>query len=76
MGERIEIKLFATLGRVFSVPDSIDLSSPWLIQDLIREIGIPDGKVTIIFVNSRHADKTDTVHPGETLSLFPPVGGG
>ena len=76
MGEQIEIKLFATLGRVFSVPESMDLGSPRVIQDIVREIGIPDGKVTIVFVNSRHADMSDVVHPGETLSLFPPVGGG
>ena len=76
MEEQITVKLFATLGRVFSVPDSIELSSPRIVKDIIGEIGIPEEKVTIIFVNSRHAEMSDLVHPGDTLSLFPPVGGG
>lgn len=76
MGERITVKLFATLGRVFSVSDSIELSSPRVISEIIGDIGIPEEKVTIIFVNGRHARMTDVVCPGDVLALFPPIGGG
>ena len=76
MGERITVKLFATLRSNFSVPDSMELSSPRIIRDIINEIGIPEEKVTIIFVNSRHAEMGDLVRPGDVLSMFPPIGGG
>ena len=76
MEEQITVKLFATLRRNFSIPPSIDVSSPRVIRDILRDIGIPDEKVTIIFVNNRHANLDDLVRPGDSLSLFPPIGGG
>jgi sulfur-carrier protein len=76
MGEQITVKLFAILRRDYSVPDSIDLCSSRIIADIIGDIGIEEGKVTIIFVNGRHADVNEHVHPGDVLSLFPAIGGG
>ena len=76
MDERITVKLFATLGRAYSVDESVDLTSSRTIREIIAAIGIPEEKVTIIFVNGRHAKITDTVHPGDSLALFPPIGGG
>jgi hypothetical protein len=72
----ISVKLFATLGRNFSVKDTVDLSSPRRVGDIIAEIGIPPEKVTIMFIDGRHAQPADLVNPGQTLSLFPPIGGG
>ncbi|MBN1686441.1 MAG: MoaD/ThiS family protein [Spirochaetales bacterium] len=76
MDQRITVKLFAGLNRNFAVPDSIDLTSAHKIGEIITAIGIPEKKVSIIFVNNRHAKVTDVVRPGDVLALFPPIGGG
>ena len=76
MANKIIVKLFATLGERYSIPDNCDLTRPRKIADIIEEAGIPPGKVTILFVDGRHADTDDTVHPGQLLSMFPPLGGG
>jgi len=76
MDERITVKLFAGLGENFPIPDSTDLSVPRTVQELIKEIGIPEEKAAIIFIDNRHAKLADTVRPGEVLALFPPIGGG
>ena len=76
MGENIEIKLFAGLGRNFSVPDSFDLTKPHTVSEILVASGIPEEKAAIVFIQNRHAKLTDTVRPGEVLAIFPPIGGG
>ena len=76
MKESIDIKLFATLRRAFSVPEGMDVGRSRSVADLIEDIGVPADKVAIIFIDGRHAGLSDTVNPGQTLSLVPPLGGG
>ena len=76
MSDRIRVKLFATLQKRFAVPDSLSFDSPQTVGEIIAALQIPPEKVSVVFINNRHADQTDTVSPGDTLSLFPPVGGG
>jgi molybdopterin converting factor small subunit len=42
----------------------------------MHDIGIPEKEVRLIFVNGRHASLEDRLAEGDTLALFPPVGGG
>lgn len=76
MDKKIAVKLYATLGRNYSIPESTDLSVARKVSDIIKAAGIPEGKVTILFIDGRHAKPDDMVSPGQTLSLFPPIGGG
>jgi sulfur carrier protein ThiS len=76
MSELITVRLFATLGRKYAVTDTVDLAKPRVISDILDEIGIPDGKVTIMLVDGKHANEDAVVRPGQKLSLFPPIGGG
>jgi len=73
---RITIKLFATLrtGR-FDI-ETLEFSPGVTIDQVIKELGIPEKEVTLIFVNGHHADIHDTLSDGDTIDLFPPVGGG
>lgn len=72
---RITVKLFATFrkGRfdaeVREVPPGATVSS------VIDGLRLP-GSVGIIFVNSQHADPTRELADGDTLAVFPLVGGG
>jgi molybdopterin converting factor small subunit len=73
---RITIKLFATLrtGR-FDI-ETLEFSPGVTIDQVIKVLGIPEEEVTLIFVNGHHADIHDTLTDGDTIGLFPPVGGG
>ena len=37
---------------------------------------IPEKEVTLIFINGRHGGLESELHDGDTLGMFPPVGGG
>lgn len=72
----ILVKVFADLRQYQQPETSYQAENPVPISLILSELSIPPEKVTIIFVNGRHADPEDRVKPGDTLSFFPPVGGG
>ena len=76
MSEKIVIKLFATLGKAYSVPDDVELGKARSLREILDDLNIPAQKVAIALVCGRHAELSDIVKPGDTLSLFPPIGGG
>ena len=73
---QITIKLFAMLknGRF----DSAQRECPdnTTIQDILNGLAIPVSEAAIIFVNGRHANPEDDLHHADTVSIFPPIGGG
>ena len=40
--------------------------------DLAAALGLPDGRVKIIFVNSRASSLSTSLHDGDRVALFPP----
>ena len=44
--------------------------------EIIDMIGIPPTEVTLIFINGRHSMPEAKLADGDTLALFPPIGGG
>ncbi|MCK5199159.1 MAG: MoaD/ThiS family protein [Spirochaetales bacterium] len=72
----ITVKLFASLRKErfnFETKEFIQGAS---VSNVIDELNIPENKVSIIFVNNRHADLKYELVDGDVLALFPPVGGG
>ncbi len=73
---KITVKLFATLrnGRfdenLFDTDPSADIDS------ILKMVGISREEVAIIFINGRHGDFDSKTAEGDTVSLFPPIGGG
>ena len=72
----ITVKLFATFrnGR-FKVaqqehPEGTDC------RKIVLELGLTEEEIGIILVNSRHATLDHLLQDGDTLALFPLVGGG
>ena len=39
-------------------------------------LGIPRDEIGILMVSGRHAELDQQAAPGDTISIFPPVGGG
>ncbi|MGD0233563.1 MAG: MoaD/ThiS family protein [Syntrophorhabdales bacterium] len=73
---RVTVKLFATLreGR-FSV-ETLDLEPGATVENVVRRLNISEKEAALTFVNSRHVDPSAEITDGDTLSIFPPVGGG
>ncbi len=72
----ITVKLFATfrLGR-FKV-DEREVPEGTDVAQIVRELELAEAELGIVLVNGRHAELAQTLNEGDTLSLFPLVGGG
>ncbi len=46
------------------------------VNDVLRELNIGEDAWTLIFVNGRHARPDTRLAEGDTVALFPPIGGG
>jgi len=73
---RITVKLFVTLRQGRFDMEEREVAPGARAGDLIRELGIPEKEVTLVFINNRHALPDTELTEGDTLALFPPIGGG
>ncbi len=72
----ITVKLFATLRRGRFDREILDCPGSTKVLDIVTRLAIPEKQAAIIFINSRHGGLDTELHEGDTLALFPPVGGG
>lgn len=77
----VHAKLFATLrqyrpGLGLGEAFPVDLPVRATVGDLVRELGLPQEEVRIIFVNGRFRDLDHVLADGDEVGIFPPVGGG
>jgi len=73
---KVTVKLFASLREGRFDEAALDLGEGATIADAIALARLREGEVTVIFRNARHAEPAEALAEGDTLSLFPPVGGG
>lgn len=77
----VHTKLFASLrhyrpGLGIGEPFPVELPQGATVGDLIREIGLPDKEVKVVFVNALFRDTGHELGDGDEVGIFPPVGGG
>lgn len=77
---KVTLKLFATL-REFGPPGSaksfgIEVGEGATVRDLVRKAGIPEELPRIVMVNARRLSMESGIADGDTVSLFPAIGGG
>lgn len=73
---RITVKLFANF-RVNRFKEGVrEYPENTLVRDIISDLDIPEPEVGIIFINGRKGSRDNILVDGDTLSLFPLVGGG
>ncbi len=73
----ISIKLFATLaGYTPASGDKYPVLPGTTVRNLLNELGIPENDAKLIFINGIKGDLTSSLHGGERVGIFPPVGGG
>jgi len=73
---KVTVKLFATfrVGR-FKVEER-DYPPGTNCRGIIADVGLTEQELGIVLVNGRHAPLDARLEEGDTLSLFPLVGGG
>lgn len=73
---KVNVKLFATLrdGRFKEKATHLEENSR--VLDVINKYELPMDEVSICLVNGRDADTNQVLQNGDTVSIFPPVGGG
>ncbi|MCP4746170.1 MAG: MoaD/ThiS family protein [Desulfobacteraceae bacterium] len=77
MPPTIEIKLFASLAKHMPMnADHYPIREGITIKELLEQIQIKPGDAKLIFVNSVKANPETQLSGGETIGIFPPVGGG
>jgi len=73
---QITVKLFASFrnGRfnvaLQELPEDTDC------RIIVLSLGLTEEEIGVVLVNGRHATLDHLLHDGDTLSLFPLVGGG
>ena len=73
---QVTVKLFATLRKDrFDVKD-FELPDGLTAGEIVNMFAIPPTEVTLIFINGRHSAPETKLAEGDTLALFPPIGGG
>jgi len=72
---RITVKLFATFRKGRFDTEVREVPPGTTVSNVVDGMRLPES-TGIIFVNSRHADLSRELSEGDTVSIFPLVGGG
>ncbi len=73
---QVTVKLFADFRRGRFASRTLEYPPGATVARVLEELGLPDKEVGIALVNGRHADTSGVLNDGDTLSLFPVIGGG
>lgn len=71
----VTVKLFADLREGRFEVEKTEVPNQSKVKDVIQNLDIPSEEVRICLVNGRDADADSPIQNGDTISLFPPVGG-
>ncbi|SET19004.1 Molybdopterin converting factor, small subunit [Natronincola peptidivorans] len=72
---QVDVKLFASLREGRFESEKAELENQSRVIDVIKKYNIPLEEVHICLVDGRDADTEHVLQDGNTVSLFPPVGG-
>jgi molybdopterin converting factor small subunit len=73
---QIKVKLFATLRKNREKEMMMDLVQGATPKDILERLNIREEEATIIMINGRGAIPDQVLEDNDTVSIFPPVGGG
>jgi len=72
----VTIKLFANFRIDRFIEDSPDIPQDTRIRGIVNELGIAENEIGVIMINGRHTSLDHILTEGDTLSVFPLIGGG
>lgn len=73
---KITVKLFATFQKGRFVIEAREYPPGTLVGEIVAELRIPEESLGIVMVNHRHVPLDRELAEGDTLAIFPLVGGG
>jgi molybdopterin converting factor small subunit len=73
---KITVKLFASFRTGRTPVEEKEYPAGTCVADIVAELGIPTAELGIMMVNSRHVSLDRELADGETLAIFPLLGGG
>lgn len=73
---QVTVKLFATLREGRFKEEKAEIRENARVIDVLEKYELPMEEIAICLVNGRDAEKEQDLQNGDTVSLFPPVGGG
>ena len=73
---QIKVRLFATLREGRGKERLMEFNKPVSSLDIINQLGINAQDVAILLVNGFDRPLDTELNVGDTVSIFPPVGGG
>ncbi len=73
---QVNVKLFASF-RIGRFDREIrEYPQATTVADVVKELGIPEGEIGILLLNSVHVDLKRQLVDKDVLAIFPLVGGG
>lgn len=72
----VKVKLFADLREGRFEVENTEVADHSRVTDVVQNLNIPPDQVKICLVNGRDTGTDYVIQNGDTVSLFPPVGGG
>lgn len=77
METHINIQLFASLSNFTPVSaEKYPIAPGTTVGMLLDQLGVAENEAKLIFIDGKKGDLTSTLHGGERVGIFPPVGGG
>lgn len=73
---RVTVKLFATFREDRFKVEERDLPEDSRVLDVLLPLNIKPEEIAICLVNGRDTNEQHVLKEGDTIALFPPVGGG
>jgi sulfur-carrier protein len=73
---QVKVKLFASLRDNREKEMMMDIVQGSTPKDIIERLNIREEEATIIMINGRGANLDQILEDNDTVSIFPPVGGG
>jgi len=72
----VTVKLFATFREGRFKVEKRELQEESRLLDVLQPLNIKPEEVAICLVNGRNVNELHVLKDGDTIALFPPVGGG
>jgi len=74
----VKVNLYAGFRKISGGQPSLNVTiePDQTVGQLLDQLGIPEQEIRIIFCDNRLVERCHTLRGGETLGVFPAIGGG